>query len=112
LLPRWTTIDIGHEDGSGSLDGKHNGYYLQFFDPTLNGPRINDANFTMLDYAISRCAQLGMRAVLSLVNNWRGMHTILFHLSRSLCVCVPLCLSLPLSASPEQNKNLRHSAFP
>lgn len=72
VIRTWGFIDIGNQDGSGSVDHKADGVvYFHYFDGAQ--PAFNDGpdGLQHLDYVIKRAGELGLRVVLPLVNNWR-----------------------------------------
>jgi len=67
----WGFLDIGNEDGSNSVDGKHNGVYFHFWNGAT--PDFNDGatGLEHLDYVISKAGQLDLKLIVPFVNNWR-----------------------------------------
>lgn len=69
----WAYIDIGHADGSHSVDKNgpiKNGVAFHYWDPAANAPAYNDTALEHLDYVLFKARSLGIRVVLSLTNNW------------------------------------------
>ena len=71
VLRTWAYLDIGNEDGSGSVHGKADGVYFQYWDGTK--PAYNDGpdGLQRLDYVIAKAGQAGVKLVLGLTNNWK-----------------------------------------
>jgi len=66
-------LDIGHQDGSGSVDpsGIKEGVFLQYWDDKAGRPAYNDTNFIHLDYILHKASSLGIKILLTLTNNWQ-----------------------------------------
>lgn len=66
----WGSLDIGNQDGSGSIRGKADGVYFQYWDGSA--PAYNDGadGLQHLDYLIAKAGQVGLRLVIPFVNNW------------------------------------------
>ena len=45
---------------------------MQYYDTATNQPAFHEAGFAQLDYAVSRAAELGLKMVLVLTNNWQA----------------------------------------
>lgn len=72
VVRHWGSIEIGEQDGSGSVDGIKDGVYFQYFDGQV--PRYNDGpdGLERLDYVVYRAGQLKLRLIIPLVNNWKA----------------------------------------
>ncbi|HYO96287.1 MAG TPA: cellulase family glycosylhydrolase [Polyangiaceae bacterium] len=66
------SIDIGNQDGSNSTAGKEGDVYFQYWDGTAPAQNHGQDGLQRLDYAVYRAAQLGLKLVLPLVNNWHS----------------------------------------
>ncbi|MEY2934504.1 MAG: hypothetical protein RL033_5253 [Pseudomonadota bacterium] len=66
----WGFLDIGTPGGTDSIRGPSRDVYFQYWDGTR--PAYNDGpdGLERLDYVIARAAELGLRLVIPLVNNW------------------------------------------
>lgn len=79
VLRVWSFIDIGSLDGSRrSIDarwdqGKKDGAYFQYWDGRRQEPVVNEGEdgLKRLDYALARSAELGIKLILVLTNNWK-----------------------------------------
>jgi len=73
VLRTWAFLDIGYQNGSGSVDGQgsKDGVYFQYFDANTKAPAYNDVGLQYLDYVISKAGSVGVRLLLTLTNNWR-----------------------------------------
>ncbi len=73
----WGYIDRGSLDGSRPSvdgDGTKDGVYFQYFDSATGSPAYNEdpkTGLPRLDYVLSRCRQLGLKAIVVLTNNWK-----------------------------------------
>jgi mannan endo-1,4-beta-mannosidase len=75
VLRVWAFIDRGSLDGSSpSIDGEGSkeGQYFQAWDPAQHRAVYNDgpSGLQSLDYALAKAAQLHLKLVLVLTNNW------------------------------------------
>ncbi|GFJ89185.1 glycoside hydrolase 5 family protein [Phytohabitans rumicis] len=70
VLRTWGFLDIGNQDGSGSIHGKADGVYFQYWDGTR--PAYNDGadGLERLDYVIKAAGDAGVKLVIPLTNNW------------------------------------------
>jgi mannan endo-1,4-beta-mannosidase len=70
VVRMWGALDIGNQDGSGSIRGKQEGVYFQYWDGTA--PAYNDGpdGLEHLDYVIWKAGQLDLRLIIPFVNNW------------------------------------------
>ncbi len=68
----WGSLEIGNQDGSGSVDGIKNGVYFQYFNG--QAPAYNDgpSGLEKLDYVIYRAGLLGLKVIIPFVNNWNA----------------------------------------
>jgi mannan endo-1,4-beta-mannosidase len=66
----WSTVVIGNQDGSNSVDGAKEGVYTHYWDGTA--PAFNDGADGMqrLDFVVAEAAKRNIRLILPLVNNW------------------------------------------
>jgi mannan endo-1,4-beta-mannosidase len=66
----WSTVVIGNQDGSNSVDGAKEGVYMQYWDGA--GPAFNDGadGLQHLDFVIAEAGKRHLKLVLPLVNNW------------------------------------------
>lgn len=71
VLRTWGFLDIGNQDGSGSIAGKADGVYFQYWDGTK--PAYNDGadGLERLDYVLKAAGDAGVKLVIPLTNNWR-----------------------------------------
>lgn len=71
VLRIWGSLEIGNQDGSNSVHGKADGVYFSYWDGSA--PAYNDGadGLEHLDYVVYKAAQLGIKLVIPLVNNWR-----------------------------------------
>ncbi|MEO8901330.1 MAG: cellulase family glycosylhydrolase [Polyangiaceae bacterium] len=75
VVRTWAFIDRGSLDGSvPNVDGNgtKDGFYFQAWDPVAKRAVYNDGPTGLqgLDYALAKAAQLGLKLVLVLTNNW------------------------------------------
>ncbi|WP_186315993.1 cellulase family glycosylhydrolase [Catellatospora sichuanensis] len=70
VLRSWGWLDIGTQDDQGSVSGKKNGVYLQYWDGTR--PAYNDGpdGLQRLDYVLWKAGQSGIKLVIPFTNNW------------------------------------------
>jgi mannan endo-1,4-beta-mannosidase len=72
VVRTWGFLDIGNQDGSGSIDGtgKKNGIYFQYWNGSA--PAYNDGadGLQHLDYVVAKAGQVGIKLVIPLTNNW------------------------------------------
>lgn len=71
----WAMLDIGSLDGSvpnTDADSPKQDVYLQYWDPKTKRPAYNDGEngLQRLDYVLSKAAQVNVKLILVLVNNW------------------------------------------
>jgi len=76
VVRTWAFIDRGSLDGrvrSIDGDGTKRGLYFQAWDPVAQRPFFNDgpSGLQGLDYALAKAAELELKLVLVLTNNWR-----------------------------------------
>lgn len=76
VVRTWAFIDRGSLDGSvPNVDGNgtKDGFYFQAWDPVAQRAVYNDGPTGLqgLDYALAKAAQLDLKIVLVLTNNWR-----------------------------------------
>jgi len=73
VIRTWGFLDIGHQNGSGSVDGQgpKDGVYLQYYDDNTKQPAYNEAGLQYLDYIIAKAGSVGVRILVTLTNNWR-----------------------------------------
>lgn len=72
VLRTWAFLDIGYQNGSGSVDGNgiKDGVYFQYFDPVQQAPVVNEFNLVHLDLVVATAKRFNMRLILTLTNNW------------------------------------------
>jgi mannan endo-1,4-beta-mannosidase len=70
VLRTWGFLDIGNQDGSGSVHGKADGVYFQYWDGER--PAYNDGadGLQRLDYVLAAAGRAGVKLVIPLTNNW------------------------------------------
>lgn len=71
VIRTWGFIDIGHQDGSGSVDHNYpikDGHFFQYWDG--KAPAYNDSNLNDLDYVIQKAGSLGIKILITFTNNW------------------------------------------
>lgn len=68
----WGSLEIGNQDGTGSVDGIKNGVYFQYL--TGQAPAFNDgpSGLEHLDYVIYKAGLLGLKVIIPFVNNWNA----------------------------------------
>lgn len=66
----WSTVVIGNQDGSNSVDGAKEGVYMHYWDGAA--PAFNDGpdGLQRLDFVVAEAAKRGIKLILPLVNNW------------------------------------------
>jgi mannan endo-1,4-beta-mannosidase len=72
----WAYLDRGSLDGTvpnADGPGDKEGVYFQYWDPVLGRPAYNDSEtgIAHLDYVLDKAAELGLRVIVVLTNNWR-----------------------------------------
>lgn len=72
----WGFIDRGSLDGTvadSDPPGHKDGVYFQYWDPQRGAPAYNDGpdGLERLDYVVHRAAELGLKLIIPLVNNWK-----------------------------------------
>jgi mannan endo-1,4-beta-mannosidase len=73
----WGFIDRGSLDKSvpavDTDDGVKDGFYFQYWDPQAKRPAYNDGanGLVGLDYALAKAAELNIKIVVVLTNNWK-----------------------------------------
>ncbi len=74
----WGMMDRGSLDGSvPNADpdgGDKQGVYFQYWDPAKKAPAYNDGpdGLERLDYALAKAAELNLKIIVVLINNWRA----------------------------------------
>jgi mannan endo-1,4-beta-mannosidase len=74
----WGMLDRGALDGSvPNADpggGDKEGVYFQYWDPVKKAPAYNDGEngLVRLDYVLAKAAELDLKLIVVLVNNWRA----------------------------------------
>jgi mannan endo-1,4-beta-mannosidase len=74
----WGMLDRGSLDGKvASADpdgGDKEGVYFQYWDPAKKAPAYNDGpqGLERLDYVLAKAAELDLKIIVVLVNNWRA----------------------------------------
>jgi mannan endo-1,4-beta-mannosidase len=77
VLRVWGMLDRGSLDGSvPNADpggGDKEGVYFQYWDPAKQAPAYNDGEngLERLDYVLAKAAELNLKIIVVLVNNWR-----------------------------------------
>ena len=71
-LRAWAFLDIGTEDGEGSVEISTSGIYFQYWDPVAGAPAFNDGpnGLERLDYVLASANEHNIKLVLPFVNNW------------------------------------------
>ncbi len=66
----WSTVVIGNQDGTDSVDGPKEGVFMHYWDGAA--PAFNDGpdGLQRLDFVIAEAAKRNLKLVLPLVNNW------------------------------------------
>jgi len=66
----WSTVDIGNQDGSNSVDGPKEGVYMHYWDGSA--PAFNDGpdGLQRLDFVVAEAGKRRIKLILPLVNNW------------------------------------------
>ena len=78
VLRVWGMLDRGSLDGTvPNADpdgGAKDGVYFQYWDPAKKAPAYNDGEngLVRLDYVLARAAELDLKLIVVLVNNWRA----------------------------------------
>jgi mannan endo-1,4-beta-mannosidase len=73
----WGYIDRGSLDGSrpsSDGDGTKDGVYFQYWNSETNQPVFNEdpkTGLPRLDYVLTKCRELGLKAIVVLTNNWK-----------------------------------------
>ncbi len=73
----WGMLDRGSLDGSvpdaDPDGGAKEGVYFQYWDPAKRAPAYNDGEngLQRLDYVLAKAAELDLKVIVVLVNNWR-----------------------------------------
>jgi mannan endo-1,4-beta-mannosidase len=73
VIRHWGFLEIGDPvTGEGSIRGKADGIYLQYWDAAAGRPAYNDGADGMqkIDYILWKAGQLGLKVVIPLTNNW------------------------------------------
>ena len=74
----WAMMDRGSLDGSvPNADpdgGDKQGVYFQYWDPVKKAPAYNDGpnGLERLDYVLAKAAELSVKVIMVMVNNWRA----------------------------------------
>jgi len=74
----WGMLDRGSLDGSvpnaDPAGGDKEGVYFQYWDPAKKAPAYNDGDngLVRLDYVLAKAAELELKLIVVLVNNWRA----------------------------------------
>jgi mannan endo-1,4-beta-mannosidase len=74
----WGMLDRGSLDGSvpnaDPAGGDKEGVYFQYWDPARKAPAYNDGEngLVRLDYVLAKAAELDLKLIVVLVNNWRA----------------------------------------
>jgi mannan endo-1,4-beta-mannosidase len=74
----WGMMDRGSLDGSVPNSdpdgGEKEGVYFQYWDPAKKAPAYNDGDqgLKRLDYVLAKAAELDLKIIVVLVNNWRA----------------------------------------
>ncbi|MDI1464421.1 cellulase family glycosylhydrolase [Catellatospora sp. KI3] len=70
VLRTWGWLDIGNADDTGSVSGKKNGVYFQYWDGAK--PAYNDGpdGLQRLDYVIWKAGRSGVKLIIPFTNNW------------------------------------------
>jgi mannan endo-1,4-beta-mannosidase len=74
----WGMLDRGSLDGSvpdaDPDGGAKEGVYFQYWDPAKKAPAYNDGETGLqhLDYVLAKAAELDLKIIVVLVNNWRA----------------------------------------
>lgn len=81
VVRMWAFLDIGSLDGSvphvdpwgDKRSGKKDGVYFQYFDPASKRVLYNEGSdgLPKLDYVLAKAADVGIKLILVLTNNWR-----------------------------------------
>jgi mannan endo-1,4-beta-mannosidase len=68
----WAFLDIGNADFSNSVHTNPEGVYFHYWDPATGEPAFNDgeSGLTRMDRIIAKAAELDLKLVLPLTNNW------------------------------------------
>lgn len=66
----WSTVVVGNQDGSNSVDGPKEGVYMHYWDGAA--PAFNDGadGLQRLDSVVAEAAKRKIKLILPLVNNW------------------------------------------
>ncbi|HET9219440.1 MAG TPA: hypothetical protein VFR18_20805, partial [Terriglobia bacterium] len=66
----WSTVIIGNQDGSNSVDGPKEGVYTHYWNGTA--PAFNDGpnGLERLDFVVAEAGKRNLKLILPLVNNW------------------------------------------
>ncbi len=73
VIRHWGFVDIGDPTtGAGSIHGKADGVYFQYWDAAAGRPAYNDGadGLIHLDQVLARAARDGIRVLIPLTNNW------------------------------------------
>jgi len=74
----WGMLDRGSLDGSVRNSdpdgGDKEGVYFQYWDPATKAPAFNDGpqGLERLDYVLAKAAELDLKVIVVLINNWRA----------------------------------------
>jgi len=74
----WAMMDRGSLDGKVANSDPNNsdkeGVYFQYWDPARKAPAYNDGpqGLERLDYVLAKAAELDLKIIVVLVNNWRA----------------------------------------
>jgi len=74
----WAMMDRGSLDGkvpnADPDGGEKEGVYFQYWDPAKNAPAYNDGprGLERLDYVLAKAAELDLKLIVVLINNWRA----------------------------------------
>jgi mannan endo-1,4-beta-mannosidase len=78
VLRVWGMMDRGSLDGSvpdsDPDGGEKDGVYFQYWDPLKKAPAYNDGpnGLQRLDYVLAKAAELDIKLIIVLLNNWRA----------------------------------------
>ena len=72
VIRTWAFLDIGHPDGSESVDGggAKNGVWFRALDPVTRTVVLNESGLAHLDATLVAARARGLRLILTLSNNW------------------------------------------
>lgn len=72
VIRMWSSLEIGSQDGSNSIQGKSDGVYFQYWDGSATAFNDGDDGLKRLDYALFKAKELGIRVIIPFVNNWNA----------------------------------------